>query len=339
MTTARACLLIGVAVQVTTALTLRAQDSLPAGKQLNAMWSVPGPWTGVATDESGTIYAVGRGGRSIAVDPAGGIQREVRLGSEPGLLRLAKLPGPTLLTFGVWSTDLRAYDINGKPLWTYPRATGIDDVWAGDVDGDQVDEVIVGYNGPTGLHVLDGMGRVRWTSTAIGNVWHVSAGDVLGEGRSQIVTTSAAGSVHVFSGDGRQRLDIRTPLYANMVRVRKLRAIDSAATIIIGGSTNSSTSGMRSTIVAAVSRNGSTMWRLEFGQDPLQSAELAPVGPWLALGVAGSVYVVDAEKGDVIGQVAGQVSAQVAWDSAGNSESPVLLVATGSALNAFRVQE
>jgi hypothetical protein len=57
------------------------------------------------------------------------------------------------LTFSHWLGELNAYDFSGKPLWSYPRASGIDDVWAGDLDGDGWDEGIVGYNGDTGIEI------------------------------------------------------------------------------------------------------------------------------------------------------------------------------------------
>jgi hypothetical protein len=103
------------------------------------------------------------------------------------------------------------------------------------LDGDQSDEVIVGYNGATGVHVIDGKGQLRWMSTAIGNVWHVTAGDVLGQGTPQIVTTGGAAGVHIFSGDGKRR-DIMAPrIFAHMVRVQKVSAKDTAATIFVAG--------------------------------------------------------------------------------------------------------
>ena len=65
-----------------------------------------------------------------------------------------------LLNFSVWRDELKVYDLSGKQLWSYARASGIDDVWAGDLDGDGSDEVIVGFNGDTGLHVLDNKGQL-----------------------------------------------------------------------------------------------------------------------------------------------------------------------------------
>jgi hypothetical protein len=233
------------------------------------------------------------------------------------------------LTFFIWGSALRAHNLNGNHLWSYPGATGIDDVWTSDLDGDQSDEVIVGYNGRTGVHVIDGKGQFRWASTAIGNVWHVTAGDVLGQGRPQIVTTGGWPSLHIFSGDGERR-DVMTPrIYPHMVRVQKVSAKDTAATIFVAGREPNS----RATVVAALSGDGATKWRLELPDD-VSVADVAAARPWLALGTrSGQVYVVDTVRGEILGVVAAPGRAEVAW--AGNP--PLLVVAAGAALNAFHV--
>jgi hypothetical protein len=43
---------------------------------------------------------------------------------------------------------------------------------AGDLDGDGVLEFVVGYNGVAGVHLFDAAGERRWR-LADGNVWHI----------------------------------------------------------------------------------------------------------------------------------------------------------------------
>jgi hypothetical protein len=59
----------------------------------------------------------------------------------------------------------------------------------------------------------------------------------------------------------------------------------------------------------------------------------------LAVAVRGGlVVVVDTTSGEIIGHVDGQgKSAEVGWLAAKGEETPLLLVATGQSLNAFRV--
>lgn len=119
-----------------------------------------------------------------------------------------------------------------------PGATGsgdhVDDVWVSDLNGDGADEVIVGYNGASGLHVLNGDGQLLWKSTDVGsgNAWHVSAGDVWGEGRPQVVSTRVdQRMVAIDSSDGATRTSVAAGHEAFMVRVGKLSEKDRAAAL------------------------------------------------------------------------------------------------------------
>jgi hypothetical protein len=220
-----------------------AREGASSHKGLESTWSLEGTWTGVVSDRSrGAIYAIGPQGKCVELDTAGKQQREIKLpegagsiGSRPiergsaPLLRIASLrgdPGKALLTFSRYGA-LKAYDLSGKQLWSYPPGHGIDDVWTHDLNGDGSDEVVVGHNGGTGLHILDSTGKLLWKSTAIGNVWHVCAGDVLGEGKPQVVATSAAGKVHIFdSGGSKSRLSVpdATPTwFAPRKSLKKIR--------------------------------------------------------------------------------------------------------------------
>jgi len=260
-------------------------------------------------------------------------------------LRLADLAsekGMALLTFGVWGAKLSVYELNGKQLWSYPSAAGINDIQAIDLNGDKVDEVIVGYNGGTGLHVLNSKGQLLWKSTAIGNVWHVDAGDVLGEGTLQVVTTSAVGKVHIFGSDGKKRKDMDVGFYANMVRVGKVYQKDKNTTILVAGSALGDGAKQKTEIISAFSGDGTRKWSLELpaGTPPyVDSASLASEKTWLAVGMrGGQVHVVDVEKGQIIATVNDQgVRPEVGWAAGKDVGAPLLLVATGSKLNAFRV--
>jgi hypothetical protein len=277
-----------------------ALRGVPAGQvrrweELEEAWSLPAgaggePWRSVAAAKSGsTVYAATM--RTIAeIDSSGQIVRELAIPGSP-ILRLARVAGhegPVFLAFGTWSRDVRAYDVTGKLLWNYPSATstGIDDVWPADLDGDQSDEVIVGFNGGTGLHVVNSGGALQWDSNSggraagIGNVWHVSAGDLRGQGAPEIVATSAAGRVHIFSADGKQRRDLNPGFYANMVRVW---TEGRATQILVGGGS------VTSPQMAGLLPDGTLLWtlRLDSASTALYSAYPASGRPWLAVGLRG----------------------------------------------------
>jgi len=351
--TCRSCLqsLIAVAPALLLATLSTAADKDPPLKELDALWSLDGAWTGIVADDAEqAIYALNQNGECVELDAMGQVRREFTLpeagGSVLRLGRWSKEEGRALLTFGTWSRELRAYDLEGAFLWSYPRANGIDDVWAANLDGEKPAAVIVGYNGGTGLHVLDRDGQLRWKTTTIGNVWHVCAGDVWGDGTTQVVTTSAAGQVHVFSSDGKKRKNLNAGIYANMVRVGKLSDEDKAATIFVAGSSHTAPPGKGEALVA-LSGEGKKKWSLDLPAGGTPHADSAALsGKWLAVGMRGGlVHVIDAEKGAIVSSVEEQGEfPEVAWLAADKSkdgkagrdrDTPLLLVATHAALNAF----
>ena len=311
-------------------------------------WTLNGVKGGVAGDaKTGLIYAVASGGAEvIETDLAGTIRRRIPLPPSPGLrpigiLRLAHFAAqPTLLAFGVWTASVRAFALDGTELWSYPNpaepSTGIDDVNVVDLDGDGTDEVIIGFNGSTGVHVIDSTGRLTWQSTSIGNVWFVSGGDVLGTGRAQVVTTSAAGGVHVFSDNGAERKDIRPTFYANMVRAGRIPETARTATIVAGGTLSEVTT------LAALSGGGVMQWSLQLPtnhKSAVATAWLAPTKPWLAVSTRdGAVHVVDVLRGVIIGSMGSpEPRVEVGWSGSEPDGSPLLLVAGGGTLTAYRV--
>jgi outer membrane protein assembly factor BamB len=315
----------------------------PSGS-LDRTWSLRGPWSGVASDDTKhVIYALGPHGGCVELDESGTVAREFKLpGASGDILRLARFQAgkdSALLTFHVWREQVKAYDATGKALWTYPeaRTQAIDDVWASDLDGDGRDEVIVGFNAGTGLHVLDHRGKLVWKSTDIGDVWHVCAGPVLGDGHMQIVTTDGGGIVHLFGADGTPLKDLNVGCHVHMVRTTGSPGKTGSAQIL-----GTCGDGARKQSLRAIAGDGTPTWELalpEDAQPEIVSAAVTPDGRLAAFGTgAGIVYVVDIERGTRFASVDFQGHfPQVAWSGDQHVDSPLLLVATGSELNAFRV--
>jgi outer membrane protein assembly factor BamB len=315
----------------------------------NQAWSFDGPWTGVASDQSrGVIYAIGLGGKCVELNAEGKRLREIELPKDGGsVLRLATLRGgaKALLNFVLWTHELRAFDLSGKQIWSYPISSGIDDVWAADLNGNGSDEVIVGYNGGNGVHVLNGNGLLLWKSTDVQNVWHVCAGDVMGAGNPQVVTTSAEGTVHIFSIGGKKIKDLDAGCYATMVRIGEASETKAAPILIVGSAADGGAD-QKVVIVTALSADNTKRWSLKVpvGTVPfVSSAAVAPRRPWLAVAVGvqgGAVHVVDYDKGRVIASLKDQgQEPEVGWLKCKGAATPLLLIATGSKLNAFRLPE
>jgi hypothetical protein len=220
-------------------------------------------------------------------------------------------------------------------LWEYPQESGIDDVWAADLDQDGSDEVIVGYNGGTGLHVLKGDGALIWKNTDLGNVWHVCAGDLDGDGRNEVITTSAQGVLHVFAAGGVHIKDLPVPLYANMVRTATIDGAGKPALALAGGSSDSGE------LLVCVDVDGKVRWKTPLPHVDVphtDSMMVAASRPLAAVAMRGGlIHVVDLATGDVVGHVVDQGErSEVAWLER-TDQTPLLLVAGGAAVNAFEV--
>lgn len=328
-------------------LALINTEAITRMEGLEPVWSLDGGWWGLIGDGGGSVF-VSSASNVVEIDSTGIIVRRLAL-PPAGKLRLAHFSAdgePALLAFAAWSPAVHAYSLQGNMLWTYPEetgaapSTGIDDALPVDIDGDKSDEILVGFNGSTGLHVISSQGKLIWHTATIGNVWHVTGGDVLGNGKSQVVTTSAAGQVHVFSADGKERQDIYPGFYATMVLTAEPQNDSIPASILAIGNNTNSTAADR-TIIAALAGNGAQKWSvtLESGRSSIYSASVAQTRPWLAAGMRdGRVYIVDIDRGAIIGQVDGQgLMPDVAWVINKESGSPLLIVSARSKLNAYRI--
>ncbi|MDR3638930.1 MAG: DUF2092 domain-containing protein [Isosphaeraceae bacterium] len=314
---------------------------------LEHVWTVKGPYTGVAADAKGQVlYALQAAGRCDLIDPAGtkGESIHLQAGGGPGerpmtTARFARWGRTSegLVTFGPWGQSVLASRSDGTKLWEETGGQGIDDVWAADLDGDGTDEVIVGYNGSTGLHVFSASGKRLWKREDLGNVWHVCAGDLDGDGQVEVVTTSAEGKVHVFApGDGHPLKTIDAGLYANMVRVAPGRS-SKQAVLLIAGAVKAEGA------LVALGGDGKDLWTLDFpdGARHCDSLTVSPDGAWAALGLrGGTVSVVDLASGRVIAQLSGQgTTPATAWTRAAVGATPLLVTASGRALSAFRIKK
>lgn len=306
---------------------------------LQQVWSLNGVYSGIVWDASaGVLHA--KSGRTLAdIDPDGKIVNLIAFRTFLGAnLRLAHFTGvgPVLLAFGTWSRNVAAFDLSGKELWSYGEDIGgIDDVWPAHLDGSGSDNVIVGFNGKPGLHVLDSNGHLIWKNASIANVWHVAGADLDGTGKLQAISTAADGNVHVFADGGNTSQDLRAGFFAQMIRAGKISRGATDTIFVIGGG-----SGSAGPTAAALSMDGTRIWTVQLpGSKPVYSTYLAAAKPWLAVGrQGGEVDVIDAFSGAIIGTIDGQgFDPEPAWIESKNGGEPLLAISTPSGLAAFKV--
>lgn len=325
---------------------IAADDKAAPGKGLQLAWSVEGKWTGVASDAAtGAIYAAGRDGKAVEFDLRGKVKREISIPQKDGVdLRLARFSRGgevVLLTYSTWSSELKASDLTGRELWS--RQRGVNDVWVSDLDNDGTDEVIAGYNGGIGLHVLNGKGELLWKSTDVANIWHVCAGPMAAGGLPQVLSTAADGKIHIFSSDGKTAKEFDTGGYVNLVSLAALEPKADTAVMVVAGPVPEGAEKEEKVRLSALAGAGSAKWSLDLplaGKgDGIRSAVFASGRGWLAVAMkSGTVHVIGIQKGEIIASESGQGSyPEVAWTPARSATAPGLLVATGGKLNAFRV--
>ena len=145
-----------------------------------------------------------RGAVFLAAD--GTVQSRVKFASALSYIQFVDVNGDGKLEFlnrggGGWS-DASVLDDQGRVLWTYGGMPGVDDMAAGDLDGDGVLDFVVVFNGGGGVRRLDKGGALQWTE-ADGNVWHVEIVDADGDGRPEIVHSNAGGEITVRDPTGK----------------------------------------------------------------------------------------------------------------------------------------
>lgn len=113
---------------------------------------------------------------------------------------------------GSWLSPVILYSHSGRRVWSHTGESGVDDAAAGDLDGDGIAEVVVGFNGGGGVHLLNAKGQKLW-GVPDGNVWHVEIVDTDGDGKNEIVHSNAAGKVTVRDSEGNVIRQGRPPLY------------------------------------------------------------------------------------------------------------------------------
>jgi hypothetical protein len=307
---------------------------------LEEVWAVRGNYRGVAFDPStgNALALAGRTGDAVHVlDGDGTKLSEFRIEAPemdaPTAIRVARLGDAgkrAVVTFQRWGRGVRAFDMEGNELWDYSVGQGVNDVAAMDLNGDDRDEIVIGYNGSTGVHVLDSQGEMLWKYTGIGNVWHVTAGDLDGDGTPEVITTSAQGRVHTFDSQGKMLGNMNPGGYASLVRYAR---DGNGQPVLVAGSRE------RSGMLVGMDADGKRLWRTAVGRGEgfWAGAAAAPGRPWLAaVDREHNVVVVEVDQGAILGLFSSDSDAAVGWVKGANGE-PLLVMASSRGLKAYRV--
>ena len=151
---------------------LAPPDSLlPAEQPLAAreQWSVEvenasglctGDWNGDGIDD---ILVSDHLPALIVFDRTGQETGRISLPDAFGRMEIgAHRNGPRLLGYENWGDSVTVVGHDGASPWTYRTSSGVDGAHWGDADGDGNSEMVVGFNGGGGLHLVSDAGKKIW---------------------------------------------------------------------------------------------------------------------------------------------------------------------------------
>lgn len=262
--------------------------SLPSLRAALDVAAVPGP------RGADRLLVCNRQGKTVLLSSAGRQLARLALPAEVTLLAAGTAgPGgePLVLGWTNWGNRVFAYDLRGRHRWTYRGSEGVD--W---VSPAAHGEVLVGYNGGGGLHLLTGGGRRRWRSGLYGNCWNAAYARTGPRGGLRL-TTAADGAVHGFDARGAERLTIKREDYLSSVAAGDLDGDGVDEIVALGESADAGGTGL-----FVFNHRGRLRWRRPVTADDLswRDKHLAVVHPAPGQSVvaisteAGSVHLFDA---------------------------------------------
>ena len=182
------------------------------------------PAVGVVTDirlgkldgKPGTTLGIAGTKGAVFLDRSGRVASRVSFQASCNCVQMVDVNGDKVCEFmdrSFFADKASLLDHRGHVLWSYGSSSGVNDMAAGDVDGDGRPEFAVGFNGWGGVHLLDRKGKLRWRQPDA-NVWQVEIADVDGKGAAEILHSNSAGMMTI--RDKRGKITSRVGLTARL---------------------------------------------------------------------------------------------------------------------------
>lgn len=161
-------------------------------------------WGNFLPDEGEELAAVSDTG-VVFFDRGGEVRKVTNLygmGDDVDLIAFGPNKETNFIRRGSWASSPELIGLDGVVIWTLGSGgDGVDDMCAGDVDGDGITDFAVGFNGSGGIRLYDEKGKQRWRK-ADGNVWHVEIVDYDGRGAMGIAHSNAGGELTLRDAQG-----------------------------------------------------------------------------------------------------------------------------------------
>lgn len=224
--------------------------SVPMGKSLCV-----GDWDGdgtpdilvAATDRQ--LHVFGNDGQKI---------ESLQLSEEVTAMELGRHPtGARLLSYQVLGKQVSVLDTTGKVVWSFDAPEPINEVHWGDLDGDDIDEMVIGMNGAGGLQALSADGEKKWQVTDISDVWSHAVIAATHSSPARIFLTDSTGSVLELDGKGTKRKSTR-PHNKYMTQVFATRQWDEVQIQLLAVSRKSESD----SVIVALDQQGIVEWSI-----------------------------------------------------------------------------